>query len=395
MEDKYKQNKQYEIPTGTRSEAEKVKNTAQDEKFFQNLEANVDEIENEAAGGAKIEETLEQRATGEEKHGVASDGVKKPLISEDDARELLRSETARANQRVQSISAKNRKTLVSIIVVAVVLCLAGLGFVLMMSSKHDDKEVNKPVEPGVSEEEKKDPEEKPDLSEEPKNELIEVAIDDPEVQELYRNLRHIGQAYSSTLDFYTDEGVRKGDVSKTMMLDIALGNSAEKGDKCKTEHYIESGSESFEVGEVFGCRRGDEAREMIQEIFGKEIKLEDGDATGDYCGAWKYDSASDEFYSPNLGCGGSCLYALGRELKGAERDSGHLYIYETVYGGTCQTLNHVNGDLIAEMELDENGVMIKGVDPADYEDQLDQFKWTFTKNAEGNYVFTGLEKVER
>lgn len=371
--------------------------------FGKDLLNNLDQQRDEAAAGAQIEATEEQRmGVYEAKAAVvkaeneaeleggaqieAAMAGRRP-ISEAEAKALLMEETQKTEKKLAKAHKNNKKIVIIAVVVAVVLCAAGLALAFMMGNNDDEAgDAGKNDTPVVD-----GGEEKP---EEPEDEIVALDVNDPLVQRLYGELANVGGAYSSTLDFYTDKGVQNGNLDKEMMLDIAIGNASQKGKDCKAEHYIERGSESYEVGEMFGCRDGEEAREKIQEIFGIPIELNDGDKTGEYCGAWVYDAQNDEFYVPTLGCGGACLYSLTRELTSAEQSKNNIYLYETVYGGTCQSLTRVDGTVIAETTYDDNGNLVNSFNVDDYKDQLEKFRLIFTKNDSGEYVFTGLEKVE-
>lgn len=355
-----------EVSAGVQIESNEAQMAA---NYNQMMGNNVAQQQAEIAAGADIEAAMQGR---------------KP-ISEAEAKALLMEETHKTEKKLEKAHKDNRKVMIIVIIVAVVLCAAGLIFALVMGSKNEENGKAENDLPVISAgEEAKEPDA-------PEDKIVALDVNDALVQRLYGNFVHVGGSYSSTLDFYTDKNVQNGDVSKTMMLDIALGNSGQRGKDCRAEHYVESGSESYEVGEVFGCRDGEEAREKIQETFGVAIELEDGDKTGEYCGAWMYDAQNDEFYVPSLGCGGSCLYGLTRELTGAEQDKNSIYLYETAYGGTCQSLAYVDGTLIAEVD---DGEWMTDSDIDAYRDQLEKFKWTFTKNESGEYVFTGLERVK-
>lgn len=372
-----------------------------DKNFKENLLNNLDQQREEMAAGAQIEDIEEQRmaqyqqmmnANNTENAAELAAGseverklnARKPM-TEAEAKALLMEETRKTEKKLEKAHKSNRKLVIMVIVVAAVLCVAGVALALILGGKKDEEipKVETPVTEEVEEPE-----------EEPEDEVVALGLDDEVVQKLYGNFANVGKAYSSTLDFYTDNKVQRGDIDKVMMLDIALGNSATRGNDCRAEHYIESGMESYEVGELFGCRDGAEARGKIQEIFGTAIELNDGDTTGEYCGAWKYDAQNDEFYVPSLGCGGACLYELTRELFKAEQDKNNIYLYETVYGGTCQSMTRADGTVITELEVDENGSLVGSLDATKYADQFDQFKWTFTKNDSREYIFTGLEKIK-
>ncbi len=397
-----------------------------DKNFEKDLVNNLDQQRAEMAAGAEIEAIQEQRAaewqeetvaTGMEREAEAAAGARveeqvakigpmngtqaenggetagRRPMSEAEAKALLMEETQKTEQKLAKAHKNNQKIAIIAVIIAVVLCVAGVVLALVIGNRtEEDKGGDKgQIGTPVADEDEKKPDGE---SEEPKDEIVAMSVDDPLVQRLYGNFVNVGGAYSSTLDFYTDKNVQNGKVDKMMMLDIALGNSAQRGKDCKAKHYVESGTQSYEVGEMFGCREGKEARDKVQEIFGTVIELDDGDKTGEYCGAWMYDAQNDEFYVPSLGCGGSCLYALTRELTGAERYKNNIYLYETAYGGSCLNLTTVDGTVIAEAKLDDNGSIVENVDVNDYRDKLEQFRWTFTKNESGEYIFTGLERVK-
>lgn len=213
----------------------------------------------------------------------------------------------------------------------------------------------------------------------------QLSLDNELVQRLYGKFERVGLWMSGTENFYVDEEVRNGDLSKALMIAVAMPSVAGTGDIPCTGEY------DGVIGD--SCYSGDTIRARIKEIFGEDVSFEDGDRNDDVTCRWEYSAKNDEFYG-FVGCGGSCQYRVHRDLDRAEQQGDNIYLYETAYGETCQALYHVNGDLIAEMKFDENGNVVKGFEADDYRDQMDQFKWTFTKNNEENYVFAGLEQVK-
>lgn len=219
----------------------------------------------------------------------------------------------------------------------------------------------------------------------------ELALDNVIVQRLYHNFDAVtGSVYNGASNFYTSEGALGVEPNKELMLAIATRAISAVNDSCNGRYKDEiSGSPIYR-----DCRQGNDVRRKVKEIFGKDIVIEDGELAGNVCGTWKYNAENDEFYIPSTGCGGTCFTVQNRTLDKAEQVGDHIYLYETVYGENCQSLFHANGDEIVSIELDESGNMIgEKYNIDDYKGQFDHFKWTFTKNSDGDYSFTGLEKI--
>lgn len=45
-------------------------------------------------------------------------------------------------------------------------------------------------------------------------------------------------------------------------------------------------------------------------------------------------------------------------------------------------------------DLSDEDIDFDDINIDDYIDKLDSFKWTFTKNSDGEYIFTSVEKVK-
>lgn len=269
-------------------------------------------------------------------------------------------------------SGRGRKWLVWVVLGVILVALAGVGIWMVIGRQS--------AEPGVGE----GPGDTAMADKEPEGRdvVTELALDDELVQRLYGEFDRVGLSMSGTIDFYADGS--DGDLDKSMMIAVAMPSVAgESNTPCRGEYDGMIGP---------GCYDGETIRQRIKHIFGEDVSFEDGDRNGNMTCRWEYSEKNDEFYGL-VGCGGTCLYGLGRILDRAERDSDRLYLYETAYGETCQGLYHVNGDVIAEVEFDADGNLVSGYVFDDYKDQLDKFKWTFVKNTEGNYIFEKLEKL--
>lgn len=121
-----------------------------------------------------------------------------------------------------------------------------------------------------------------------------------------------------------------------------------------------------------------------------------------------YDSDYDEFYYYPFGTEGRV--AVGG-LYAAEKDKDRIYLYEVRAFVQCSpapyvdeaTGEYVNGSHCGISDIDDYKTITEWSDPepgVDAETMIQEkekypkFKWTFTKNAEGNYVFESLERVE-
>ncbi len=352
-----------------------------DQKFFHNLTDNTNAIKTEVEEGAKIEETLQQN---EERAKTAGDfSQSRMTIAE--AKKLLDEETYKLEQNMKQSDKKHRKIITLVIVTIVIMVAMGIGFVILMSSMNQDDNHKQDVgsgQPSTSE---------PSESLEAEEKVEEISLDNELVQRLYHNFDVVGKPFSGTMDFYTDATVAD-DLSKELMLALALRAS-------KSQGYCKGSSEYRAESELYiddgDCYDANTVLLKVKEMFGKDLQLEDGDWAGKDSCSWQYSAKNEEFYVPQSGCGGSCFIVFERALDKAEKQGDNIYLYETAYGTSCNGLYDIAGNVIAENAQDENGVLLgELVNPEDYRDQFDQYKWVFTKTANGDYAFRGVEKIK-
>lgn len=337
-------------------------------------------------------------------------------ITEAEARAMLIEDNARAKEDLKKANAKGKKTLVAVIVLAVVLIIAGVAMSVILGGmkggtgeggpENGDKQEGNGGEnvavvekPGEGEEEGGGP-----------GEVVELSLDD----EVVKQLRHVFRQYRGIkgfgwLSFYYE--VLNGGLSDATMLRQAIFNSV---------GTVECVGEKSEENWAEACYDGQEVLEAVKRIFGREITLYDGLSTGG-C-AEIYDAANGIFIG-NYRCGGSGPHDLRHDFVAAEKEGDKIYLYEAVviknnYDEDGEEVGYYT--LAPDAEWMENDGKVLGeklaIDPSiwlstevdaengiattmasrplrDYADQLSQFKWTFRKNDEGNYVFEGLMRV--
>lgn len=341
--------------------------------FGAKLEQNIAEKNAEVAAGQQIEERLERQQP----------------ISEAEARALMMEETRKTQQKLDKASKSNRKVLVIAVVVALVLCAAGAVLAIMMGNRTDETDKKPSDTTGVVE--KDEEEERPEEGEkpeEPEVRLETLALDDVTVQEIYGNFQHVGVPWDRQWEFYVDENVKVGNPTRYMMLTLAMENLAKR--KCDGSYQYAQNDTVIDLTE---CYSGADMRAMAKEMFGKDLTLQNGDVAREICGGWTYDANHDEFHEVQVGCGGSWPAAIERALYLAETDGENIYLYEKALLHEELDIYHIGDVNQMKGELIKSNVMSDEI-PDLLLERGDKFKWTFTKDAEGNYVFAGLERLE-
>lgn len=402
-------------------------------------------VENEQVGGAG-EKAPKMASEGLGEHfedlGGVSNGLKSDAkiegptqVTEAEARAMLIEDNARAKEALKKASNRGKKTLVVVIILAVALIAVGVVASVIIggmnkengnggSGNNDKQEGNGGGNSTVVE--------KP---EEPKT--VELALDDEVVQRLYGPFAVIKDSYqapfySLEIDDYDlgDEAVqqrrRKGRLS------IAYLNSPMETCKATIENgglvarygdFILANWSEEQKREIEQCVSGEHVRQNFKDIFGYEIELkgfdnyQNPDEVADADGVFtaSYSPSYDEFYYNLGGAGTPNMYK--RRLVRATKEADRICLYEQVLGYFYASWAFPDDD-DAELRVsdltkqgvsdDDNSLtltdtktniekMLEGNELFNRVDDLGDlglFKWTFEKNAEGNYVFKGLERVE-
>lgn len=250
-------------------------------------------------------------------------------------------------------------------------------------------------------------------------EVTELALDDELVQKLHASFNVFpgiqGYGYRSFYDIMNGDDDELKESAKIVQI-LASVETA----KCKM-----SAEHETSYDQIGFCVDGGIAAEKFKEIYGYDIIHVSVSDYG-FCGGTEYFTEYDQYFN-GTACGGAGPSSLKKWLYRAEKDENHIYIYdlaeiwaaefadensyEAIRNIHCHTdmkcssivSERKDGEL---MDIPSNVVLVEDVDDVDrydasltkvyfskYADQLDQYKWTFTQNSDGNYVFTGLEKI--
>jgi len=289
-------------------------------------------------------------------------------------------------------SAKKSKIKLSVITlcVALVLCAisGAIGFVLASGDHNNKVTANGDISAN----------EDSNNSEELQDQPVTLSIDDELVQKVYRRFERVSFPDENMFSFYADKSSMAGKPDRTLMLYLAKNNVVTRF--CKGEYFDSVGHTRMST-----CYSGGEIVDEIAEIFGQNLVLNESDRLGHGCGSWVYDIQNNEFHQEtSAGCGGMDPRRVARKLYAAERDSEHIYLYELAIYIEATAVYHISDGELAgtfmgqqsdlEIETDVRGDALQG-DIDEYKNLLEQgtFKWTFTKNADGDYIYTSLERI--
>ncbi len=378
----------------------------------------------EGASNAKmdIDSLAGEKARGEALEGPRTENEKNAQYSGDmNGKSAVRGENSRYSGNMngwdKNVLAKKKGVPLWVVLVGILVIIGVVaGVVALVSSRENQGSAEKL--PGTSEEkptEDEEPEpEKPDGTEK-----VEVlSVDNQVVQRLWHNFDIIADAWSKTEHFYVDKDVARGEVDDMLMTAVAISNLSSVDCKGKYPYGEEYGPTTVGM-EAEGCYNIDAVEQKIREIFGKIVDLREKEGILAYnkCHGWTISAENDEIYdSIGPGCGGSGIPVITREIYKAEKQGDDtIYIYERAFMESPGGIYHLGtepnymevpgqgptlpfdslgvGEMIAERKWDENGNLVQDVKPGDYVDQFDRFKWIFTKNDDGEYIFTGLERL--
>lgn len=323
-------------------------------------------------------------------------------ITEAEARAMLIEDNARAKEDLKKANAKGRKTLMVVIILAVVLIVAGIAVSVILGGrdKKDDKqEGNRGENAAVVE--------KPEGTDEPEAELVELSLDDEVVKRAYEGFSHVESAWDDGMLFYVE--ALRGGLSRNQIMKMAFYRlqaerfASDDGsgtvNYCRGEHPM-VGSEEWLATD---CYSGEEMRNEIKKLFGiDDFAFVEGDEAATAC-RFPYDAENDEFYQTKW-CGGAASAFLIRKLYKAEKDENRLYLYEkavfwTTRAGEEEGFYKLGDDgwnvLIEGLVWNELGLeqVAEVIDDPRGDELFDRFKWTFRLDEEGNYVFEGLERA--
>ncbi len=390
-----------------------------DKQFITGLENNLDEIKTEQAAGAKVEGDLAgagQSATAAQ--GVpntaqevpvmntVSSGQGAPTMNAAPTGDFL---TPAEEQAQKAQLAEKRGVNVPLIVLIAIVILALAAVAGMAATKllgnDEQKEPGTSIEGGGATD---GGEGDGDAGDDDSTDIEELAVDDELVQRLYGRFSVAKNPWDGKWNFYVDKDVTVGKPGRYLILTLAEANLFEKRQDCRGSYEYEFNDGT--VVQLTECYAGEDMRQEIKEMFGEDMVFTEEDIAGTVCGGFQYSSEFDEFHAVGSGCGGTWPASIIGKIVKAERSGDNLFIYEKALlqqEVSLYKISDIDGRLGAGELVDdslvnydwENGsaeefnkLQTEKIDEY-FEKDSDIFKWTFTKNAEGNYVFAGLERL--
>lgn len=366
-----------------------------DKNFEKKLVQNIEEKRAEQEYGAEIEEKLESgqvAETADREIPPESERRYHPM-SEEEAKRMLTEDARQTEANLKDMNSdKHKKTIIAVVIVAVVLCLGMLILALVLGNRGESGE--QIGDNGGNQVEEK-PEEEPGEDKPVDNGIVEISVADERVRKVYDYFGILSGV--DMFGFYSDAAVRNGIVDNKYLVGVAFGNmehsvcKMEKTDENLMKRYAKQLADGMTLTDLamaydMGCYNGEELRKKSEEIFGKQANLE-----GEFpILGWVYSPEYDEVYSvPGMGSDG---FGPGkgylRGLYKAEESDSELLLYEVVAEIAGPGLICVDTGEYCEEEYEptlENVVAHK--------EDFARYKWIFKKNTEGDYVFEKLERI--
>ena len=273
--------------------------------------------------------------------------------------------------------------LVLIIVVMTFYILNDKG-IINISSKDDKKTVDNKVNKDTTKE----------------NKIEDLSLNDDMVKDLYNRVSGTDVFNSEFIDtagkkvylqetLYDKDGkiVYAKDLSDDFKASMALSYTLPKNDFSQKENV------SY-----------DKQKEAYEKIFGTKYDIKDFYSYGFARGDAKLDNKNIYIVPDYIAIDPS--YGIGRTLVKAEKDNNRIYLYEALWYNDSEKYmgSEYNGELsYFNQHCDYNATcdaIFKSKNPSDDEkviankDKFTQFKFSFTKQNENNYVFECVQKVK-
>lgn len=308
------------------------------------------------------------------------------------------------------LAQKNSKKKVSLIVLAVVLVLALVGGAIWFALANkapqggtNEDMASQPSESGNNDDEK--PADKP----EPKDEIVELSVDDELVQRLYEPFTSYPGINGFGFRTFYDRATETGGNPETALIGQILWAVGEE---------VECASEMAAIGY---CVDAEAIHQRFQEAFGYDFVDRNIDDYGPCGGVWYVEETNQYFLG--TGCGGSAPAQLNHWLYKADQQGKYLYLYELVeiwkaefaeesgefirnkhchFDKVCsetptegEDLLNISSEVVLVSDNDSgysHDPSLTAVNFREYAEELDMVRWTFVWNGE-NYVFEKLDKV--
>lgn len=345
----------------------------------------VSRVENEVNTGVVSEPSEATEVASVAQGEMTGDAAR---ITEAEARAMLIEDNARAKEASKKASSRGKKVLAVVIILAVVLVVAGVAASVILGG------MRKPDGDGSGNSDKQEGNDGDSVVVENPDELPDglLATNDPLVQGLYGRFE-----ISPLQGFYEDELSTEmfGDNREHGRLEMALN---------RAENWT-SVAVRAKYREMFG-----EGIELTEEKYGATTQGAQLIAAGKSFVV--YDEGMDEFRE--LGPSTAVVGRYIRRLERAEKDDDRIYLYERVLALKCQLNFGVDEEGNSADKEASCGVLTVAATcgtpefgwSGDEERMTDEevlneaaergfgvVRWVFEKNAEGNYVFKGLERV--
>ena len=178
-------------------------------------------------------------------------------------------------------------------------------------------------------------------------------------------------------DFYTENGILSNSLSDLYMLSIAANNLEANQCKGKYDEYV---TRCFEKEKILS---------KTEEIFGKNLNVQNGEEIYPGFASYTYSSKNSEFYHSGDGA------TDGEYIKNMydyKIENNKVYIYEVV----AVAITGFDNDIYLDLSGNEISLP-KGTDNEniiEYKDKLEKFKWTFVKDNNDNYIFDNVKKIK-
>ena len=277
------------------------------------------------------------------------------------------------------------------IYVLLVLIIAGMTFYILndkgiinIGSKDDKKTVDNKINKDTTKE----------------NKIEDLSLNDDMVKDLYNRVSGTDVFNSEFIDtagkkvylqetLYDKDGkiVYAKDLSDDFKASMALNYILPKNDFSQKENV------SYE-----------KQKEAYEKIFGTKYDIRDFYNYGLARGDAKLDNKNIYIVPDYIGIDPS--YGIGRTLVKAEKDNNRIYLYEALWYNDAEKYigSEYNGELsYFNQHCDYNATcdaIFKSKNPVDDEkviankDKFTQFKFSFSKQNENNYVFECVQKVK-
>lgn len=166
------------------------------------------------------------------------------------------------------------------------------------------------------------------------------------------------------------------------------------------DQYVESQDiEPYEINSYYSKEKyinSTDLEEHFKTIFGDQIKYQTKDFTYNLS-KWKYDASNNRYIYSQLEGGNVCISYRKNKINKVMKTNNTIEVYDILEFGQVAGGDYDMVEVYKDPSFKQLVTTFKKsskIDSSEYESKLNQYKYIFKLNADGNYYFYGVELVK-